>query len=210
MGFTDDQKEQIKNAVAKLEANTAGELVPFFVKKSSSYVEARWLGSLLFSANVVIYAAVMHFIHLELNVMTILYLFVGSGFLGWFTPYFFPATIRIILSGNYLAKIIHQRASTAFVDEEVFNTVDRIGILIFISEMERKVVVVADKGIDKVVDKESWAQVVNTVLQGASKEDLPSGIVAAIQLCEKVLIDHGFINRVKPSNEISDELRGDL
>ena len=40
-----------------------------------------------------------------------------------------------------------QRAENAFLEEEVFNTTQRTGIMIFISFFEHEVIVMADRGI---------------------------------------------------------------
>jgi putative membrane protein len=207
MEFTDLDKENIKKAVGTFEAQTAGELVPYFVKQSGLYREASWFGALLFGFSVIIGATLMHFLDSEMQVITIVSLFFCCSLVGWFLPIVFPFSIRGILSGRYLGKKVFLRALEAFVDEEVFSTDDRIGILIFVSETERQVVVLADKEINKVVEQQTWNEVVDVIVQGVKSKKLGDGLVKAIGVCEKILLDHGFENRIKPENEISNELR---
>lgn len=207
MNFTDSQKEKIKEAVKELESKTAGEVVPFFVRKSNHYKEASWFSALLFGFFMIAGAGALHFIYSELSVVLLLLLFAVALVIGWFLPVLLPVSIRFLLSDSYLDQIVFQRAIEAFVTEEVFDTQDRIGVLIFISDLERKVVVLADKEINKTVEKDKWDDLVLLVTSGIKKGEPAEGLIDAIKSCERILLDHDFVNRVKPKNEISDDLR---
>ena len=59
-----------------------------------------------------------------------------------------------------------QRAERCFLDEEVFATRDRTGILIFVAVFERQVVVMGDAGINRAVPDGAWDHVVDDVIAG--------------------------------------------
>ena len=65
--------------------------------------------------------------------------------LGWLAALFLPDLRRALVPAEALAARVHQRATQAFVEEDVFRTRDRTGILIFISLFEHRVVVLADR-----------------------------------------------------------------
>lgn len=207
MHFSEDEKSKIKKAVQQLEQQTAGEVVPYFVKQSDSYHEASWLLALLFGLFPTLMLLAISV--LEFPVDPVIILVVGSGFtaIGWFTPRFIPLVLRMAISPNTFDFRVSQRAQQAFLAEEVFNTTDRIGVLIFISELERKVIVLADKGINAKVTPDAWKALVNQIVKGIKEGQKGDGIVAAIKECETILLANGFTNRIKEANELSDELR---
>ena len=56
--FTDTDKEKIKAAVADLELESSGEIVPYFVQRSDDYDEVPWFSAVVFAVlSIVIVAA---------------------------------------------------------------------------------------------------------------------------------------------------------
>ena len=126
---------------------------------------------------------------------------------GWFSPIISPFILRVAINPSTFKEKVTQRAEQAFLQEEVFNTTDRIGILIFISELEREVIVLADQGINEKVNSETWLSIVAILINGMKSKKSAEGIVKAINECERILLEHHFTNREKNSNELNDELR---
>ena len=122
-------------------------------------------------------------------------------------PRFLPLALRLAISPETFHYRVFQKTQQSFLEEEVFNTSDRIGILIFISELERKVVILADKGINEKVTPEAWSDVVALIIKGIKEKQKGDGIANAINECETILLKNGFTNRIKEANELSDELR---
>ena len=112
-----------------------------------------------------------------------------------------------MLSQAYMDKATRNRAETAFLEEEVFNTRQRTGILIFISFFEHEVIVMADKGISKVVDQKVWDSLVRIIIEHTKKGKITDGIVSAISRCGDILLEKGFVITPDDINELGDELR---
>jgi len=208
--FSEKEKEQIKEAVQALESESSGEVVPFFVSGSDSYDEAKWISSLILTVLGVIFVGGLAYFWLlpsgtnTLMVMT--YLFVSAIF-GFLAPIVFPTLGSFLISDAVMEKRVRQRAFQAFLNEEVFMTIDRTGILIFISAYENKVVVLADSGINAKVQESDWDHIVQIVVKSIKEERLAEGITEAINECKKLLLDNGFVVRSDDTNELPDDIR---
>jgi putative membrane protein len=102
---------------------------------------------------------------------------------------------------------VHHRAMRAFVEEEVFKTVDRTGILLFVSMLEHRIEVIGDEGINRKVTVEDWAGVVAEIRKGILEGRLADGIVRAIDLCGGLLDRKGVDIQPGDTNELSDDIR---
>jgi putative membrane protein len=103
-----------------------------------------------------------------------------GGVIGAALPHFSDGVKRLLISRSYQDLMTRQCAENAFLEEEVFNTRQRTGIMIFVSFFEHEVIVMADQGISKVVEQKQWDQIVHEIIksirEGKTVEALESGI----------------------------------
>jgi putative membrane protein len=116
---------------------------------------------------------------------------------------------RMLIDQAYLDNVTRQRAENAFLEEEVFNTRQRTGIMIFISFFEHEVIVMADRGISKVVDQKQWDEIVNNIIVKIRTGKIIDGLEAGIRKCGEVLLANGFHKTDDDVNELRDDLRID-
>jgi putative membrane protein len=116
---------------------------------------------------------------------------------------------RMMLSQSYMDLATRKRAENAFLEEEVFNTRQRTGIMIFISFFEHEVIVMADKGISKVVEQKEWDAIVRNIIEHVRKGKIIDGIEAAILRCGEILLEKEFLITPDDENELKDDLRID-
>ena len=207
--FSEEERQKIKSAVEDFEKDVSGELVPVFLQNSDDYPEANWYGAALGALTGLVSIGLAGFFwHLPsgfgmLHYLIILFVMITAG-------YFFPllfSQIRVLLAGEArIEEMVRLRAMQYFLEYEVFNTVHRTGILMFISAEEHKVVVLADSGINSVVKTEQWEDVVHTVIDGIRKKEVSEGILNAISKCKKLLLDNGFTSRPDDLNRLPDDL----
>jgi putative membrane protein len=100
-----------------------------------------------------------------------------------------------------------QRAVNAFIEEEIFNTRHRTGIMIFISFFEHEVIVMADRGISKVVDQKEWDKIVHDLITHIRAARITEGIEQSIRRCGEILLEKGFVKTPDDINELRDDLR---
>jgi putative membrane protein len=91
------------------------------------------------------------------------------------------------------------------MESGVFNTKDRTGILIFISIMERRVELLADSGINAMISKDKWQDIVNNIIKGIKENDITTHLTRSIDECGNLLAEH-FPIQADDKNELTDDI----
>lgn len=211
--FSDAEREAIRVAVAGAETRTAGEIVPYVVRRSGTYQVAVWRAA---SFGALLVAAVS---------LAVAWIYDGWGLswiysAGWMAVAMTVGGVvgallgssvdplrRLLAGADRLDERVHRRAAEAFLEEEVFDTRDRTGILLFVSLFEHRIEVVGDVGINAKVKQEEWVEVVDLIRKGILNGSLADGMVSAIERCGELLHRRGVEIRVDDTDELSDEIR---
>ncbi len=208
--FKPEELERIKAAVKQAESKISGEIVPVFVEKSGHYTIANYRAGIL-GATAVFFLIVLFDRYVPslavYDPVLILVLVILGGLIGALKANYIPFVKRMVLSQAYMDQSTRKRAESAFLQEEVFNTRLRTGIMIFISFFEHEVIVMADKGISKEVDQKEWDAIVRTIIEHVKKDKIVDGIEKAILRCGEILLQKGFVISPDDVNELKDDLR---
>ncbi len=208
--FTPADLQAIRSAVEEAERRTSGEIVPYAVPASDAYLNALWKGAALgavtgpLAALAVYYAAGLWGTHLNLWISLPAAAGAAAGFLlaAYVTP------VKRWLAGDEMLDLrTGQRASMAFLEQEVFRTRDRTGILLFLSLFEHRVVVLGDAGINKQVEQSQWEGIVAGAVAGIRAGRPGAALAEAIRQCGELLERHGVALQPEDFNELPDELR---
>lgn len=210
--FSDDERERIRAAVAEAETRTAGEIVPYVVRQSGDYAVATWRAASLAALLAGMLALAIGWIYdgwgatwLYSSTAVALVMTLG-GVLGAVASLIAPVRRRLAGTAR-LDQNVHRRAAVAFVEEAVFDTRDRTGILLFVSLFERRIEVVGDTGIDAKVEEGEWDEVVSLIRDGVKRGVLADGIVEAVGRCGDLLHRRGVAIRPDDTDELSDDVR---
>lgn len=211
--FSDDDRRQIEDAVASAEATTAAEIVPFVATRSDPYPAALWRGGVLGALLALCTAALLRSAALPsvtpyLTDLGILLVTLLTGGVGAIATGFLPFLTRILTPPSERDRAVYRRAVQAFMDEEVFDTDGRTGILLFVSLVEHRIEVLADRGVDAGVDETAWAEVADRIRRGIEEEQLTRGLMNGIEHCETVLEATNLTAEVD-DDQLSDHLRRD-
>jgi putative membrane protein len=210
--FTSEELARIKAAVSKAEEKISGEIVPVFVERSGFYTIANYRGGVLMAGAtfmaIVIFDRYVPSLAI-LDPMLIFMIVAAAGLLGGALTHSVPFLKRMLISREHLDQATRKRAETAFLEEEVFNTRQRTGILIFVSFFEHEVMVIADRGISKVVDQKDWDDMVQHIIEKVHMGHISEGIEDAILRCGEILLEKGFLKTADDINELKDDLRTD-
>lgn len=195
---------EIEEAVRNVEKLSATELVVAVVAKSDDYLGWRALvsaGSAL-AGTVALYFLVPW--------LPAFWLILSQFILSWlvFATTGWPPLYRGLIPPAAAARSVEQRAFALFAERGVHRTRDRTGLLIFVSELEHRVVILGDSGLHERVGEEGWAsqvsQLVTRIREGRAKQ----GILEAIGHFEPLLSKLAPA-RADDSNELPDSvLRG--
>lgn len=208
--FSEEDKKIVKSAIESLENESSGEIVIYFARSSDDYSEASWkLAAALGVAGLAI-LGVMSWQWLLPEDFTILmtstYL-VALMLLGFLVMQFFPRLRLGFIPNATIAHRVLTKARDMFLQEEVFTTIDRTGILIYVSELEHQVQVLGDKGINEKIKANEWSEVVGLVVEGIKNNQTAQGLANAVLKCKDLLLANGFVVRPDDTNELSDEIR---
>lgn len=210
--LSDEDRNQIREAVFSAEKRTSGEIVPYITRRSARYEIALWRGATIAGAIAFCVLVLLSrfyqgwslsWLYSGTSQATVI---VGAALLGVVLAAYVPALRRILAGNSLLAEQVHRRALQAFVEKEVFNTRDRTGILLFVSLFEHRIEVVGDAGINQKVTQEAWSNVVLSIRDGIKTGKLAAGLVAGIDQCGALLEQCGVEIQPDDTNELSDDL----
>lgn len=208
--FKERDLEAIRAAAASAEARTSGEIVAYVVGQCDRYHGARYRAVAGAAVLAALAAGTLH---------------ASGGFWGgwglfWITlpvalaavlahvaVELSPALRRALVPEATLERRIAQRAASAFLAEEVFNTRDRTGILIFLALFEHRVVVLADSGIKAKVDEGEWKSIADELAAGIRDQKPAEALTRALDRCGQLLEASGLARREDDHDELSNALR---
>ena len=96
-----------------------------------------------------------------------------------------------------------QRARQVFAQRGVWNTEENNGVLVYVLLADRKVEIVADRGVSKVVDAASWAGICHAMQDDFAAGRFEAGAVTGVQAVSALLERH-FPATGAPRNELPD------
>jgi putative membrane protein len=215
--FSNEEKEKIKASVKEAESKTAGEIATGFIKESDNYA----VYELTFAVFIgLVYFIVITFFanNIEESIKKMfweysshyLLMFYGfSTFLVIAVVYLLaniPFIDRLIVPKSVMQQKVNQRAVRHFLESGVYSTKDRTGILIFISYLERRVELLADKGISEKVPREKWDAVVGHIIAGIKNNQLVKHLSESIRECGNLLAEQ-FPIQPDDVNELKDDIQ---
>jgi putative membrane protein len=210
----EEDLERIKAAVKNAEEKISGEIVPVLVERSGDYLIALYKGSIIGAAFTFVSMVVLDRFVINDAVNTLFYdpvfillVVILGGVLGAIVPYFSDPVKRLLVARRYQDLVTRQCAENAFLEEEVFNTRQRTGVMIFVSFFEHEVIVMADKGISKIVDQKQWDNIVQDLIKDIRNGRVVEALENGIKQCGDILLEKGFRKTIDDVNELRDDLR---
>ena len=192
----------IESAVRSAERATSGEIVPVIVERSDSYADLRFGAAALLAFAAGALALLLAPEQSHWLVPTQLGVFIAAAWL-----FGQASLLRRLISADVAAHRVGRAASLAFHEAGMVETRDRTGILIYVSLLEHRVVVQADRGIHARVEAGTWDSVVARVVAGISEDRAEVGLTDGIRLCGEILAER-FPIRPGDRNELPDNPRG--
>src|SRR5688572_19732464 len=212
--LNEEDLQRIKSAVKNAEEKISGEIVPVIVERSGDYTIALYKGGLIGASFTFVSMVILDRFVINDAVNTLFYdpvfillVVILGGVLGAVVPYFSDPVKRLLVARRYQDLVTKQCAENAFLEEEVFNTRQRTGVMIFVSFFEHEVIVMADKGINKIVDQQQWDKIVQDIIKDIRNGRVVEALETGIKQCGDILLEKGFGKTADDINELRDDLR---
>jgi putative membrane protein len=199
--LSEEDKKAITLAIQAAEGKTSGEIVFAIQDASAHYHHAALQGAL---AGVVAAVAIYLSIPSEHTIGLILWVELVS-FAAFYALFSYLPWRRWFVSSHELNARVQQAAFMEFYASGLYRTREANGILIYLSLLERRVVVLGDRGIHEKMGDHHWEDVRDKIILGIREGRAREGICAAVECCGKALADH-FPRRPDDINELSDQI----
>lgn len=206
--FSAADREAVEAAVREAESGTAGEIVPVAVGRSDLYVSSVWkaalAGALVFS----ILAAAVYEAGRFWGALLPLWIAVppaAGAAAGFLAGALVPAVRRWLVPPATMELRVRQRALAAFVENEVFRTRDRSGILIFLSLFEHRVLVIGDTAVNACVQPREWEEIVAGIAAGIREGRPGPALAEGVRKCSGLLAR--VVRRPEDADELANRLR---
>ncbi|WP_456433894.1 TPM domain-containing protein [Thermosulfuriphilus sp.] len=195
-------QQKIAQAIAQAEKATAAEIAVMVVSQSGRYREAEILSALIlghllaFVLTVGLFSASLwHYVPLEFGLSLASYPLIRR----------FPFLKKPLIGPRRRAEKVFFRAQRAFLEQGLHQTKEATGVLIFISLFERRVMILADKGIMAHVSQEALDRWAKKLAQKIKQGQAIEGLCEIIKEMGQSLAQHLPV-RPGDINELPDEI----
>lgn len=198
--LTESELQQVSDAVARIERETDAELVTVLAAQADDYTYIPMLWAALIA---LLLPGIVNYHAGWLDQRDLLLVQWGG-----FAALAFLFRIPAITSRLIPRSVRHWRASNLarrqFLEQGLHHTDGDTGVLIFVSEAERYVEILVDRGIASRVDDNTWKPIIAAFTAQVRRGQTLQGFLTCIDSVGSVLSHH--VPATRDHNELSDRL----
>jgi len=174
--LNDADAREVEAAVTRVELRTAAELVVAVLPRSADHWQGRLLVSLAWALAGAF--AVLEFAPQRASVWALL-VELGVGAFSFWALGWSPLQ-RWLVSPVAASRAAHARAFQLFAERGLYGTQGRTALLIFVSELERRVVLLGDAAIHAQLGQAGWDAEVSRLIGRIRERRLRDGLLEVI------------------------------
>ncbi|MGY8819701.1 MAG: TPM domain-containing protein [Pseudomonadales bacterium] len=184
--LSESELQQVAEAIARVERTTDAELVTVLAGQSDDY---RYIPLLWASLIALVLPGALLFFSGWLASWQLL-------LVQWLTFVVLAVLFRIpSLTSRLIPRSVrHWRACNLarrqFIEQNLHHTAGDTGMLIFVSEAERYVEILVDRGISSRIDNNAWESIVETFTRDVRNGKVLDGFLGCIEACGSLLSQH--------------------
>jgi len=175
--LSDVDAREVEAGIARVEATSAAEVVVAVLPQSKAYWQGRVSVAVAWAL-----AAGFAFLHFEPwrepALALVVQVLVGAGtfwLFGW------PPLGRLLVSEAAATQAVRARAFQLFAERGLHGTRGRTALLIFVSELEHRVVLLGDHSIDAELGQSGWDEQVQHLVRRIRENQLKQGLLEVLQ-----------------------------
>jgi len=202
VSLSETERARIEATIAEIEQRTAAELVVAAIGKSDTYTEVKLSYALAAALGA---GAMAHWGWPQVSVAWLLWLQLAAA-LGTLALTSVPVVLRRVVPKAVLQQAVERRAALAFFEHALFATRDRTGVLILLSELERRVVIMGDAGIHAKIHADGWRHHVDHIVEAIHAGRAGQGVCDTLRAIGETLSAE-FPPRPDDVNELPNTVR---
>lgn len=200
--FDSSFRNDLRKTVESLEKASGIELIVAVLPRATNYT-AYFLGTSLALSLLVL--TIMMFIPTEFWYVLIYIETVGIGIIGAVLLWLFPGLLRLLVGKRRLKKNAALKASTIFQKAKVYETRERIGILLVYSWFEKSATLLVDKGATAMIPADEIADFEEKCQAIFLSKDPAAALLSTLQESQAMFATY-IPADIHPVNELPDEL----
>jgi|SRR5882672_3198808 len=203
--FDDAAREALTDCVRKIETTTDAELVLVVRARSGSYRQADYLfGALLAFAGLLFllfspFDFHQYWVAIDVPLLFLLGTLIASRS-NWIR--------RLLTTRKHRNEAVRTAAAAMFYEAGIANTNAEMGVLIYLSILERRLELIADRGVLRGVNALEWNQILFDLREAGTKSE-PRSLLAGLAKLGTLLSRHLPATGENP-NELPDAPRFEL
>lgn len=204
--FNEKFKTKLYQTIEDIENKSLVEVVAIFRKRSAKYKDVKLLVSTLFSFLVF---TVLMFINIEIFVYLIYLITIFSFVVSYLILMMFPKLLKLFIKGSRMERDVEIMARAIFQKGGIRFTEQRIGILVFVSYFEQKVMLLSDRGVVLSVPQDDLNNIEHQFREIFKSGDVADNFLKVLSSTKEIFSE--FIPPVENDiNELPDNLKIDI
>ena len=162
--LSDSERALLEKRIAEAEKQTGAQIVLATVRRSDSYAEIPWKAFAIGASLAGLFVLLLDLFVLgwltDMLVLLTVLVILATGILFVLLSVLSAGFARLFLSQSRKEMETTQYAESLFLSKELFSTEGRKGILLLVSQFERQVVILPDKGIRDLLSTEKLKEII--------------------------------------------------
>lgn len=202
--LNESARTRIELAICEVERKTMAEVVVAAVPSSDDYTDVALSYGAVFSIGG---AFALHWLWPALATVWLL-CFECAVMIATLLAFRAGPVLRALTPRRRFIESVEQRARATFLEHELFATRERTGVLILLSELEQRVAILGDVGVDAHVKADGWQAHVARMIAAIGRGHAADGICEVIGAIGEVLAQH-LPARADDVDELTNRVRDD-